>query len=199
VGFFDKLLGRKPCPKCGCPLDLFSSDGENGALCKRCDLYVKEARGGTQPVSPDRIALRPWFAVPLPWRDVRAVQEGPVIEFDANSEIMRMLTTKDAGVRRLEANWPEGCCVCGKPAVRVETVTRNITIPRHRGAIAVGEQTITLLADSIPHCGEDKGGVAFGKVRCATPLDYQHYGLLFRSLHYRNAFRALNPWEWVEH
>ncbi len=86
--------------------------------------------------------------------------------------------------------------VCAEPASRTETIARKITIPRFKGAINVGDLKVTLLGDGIPHCAAHSGGAAFGRVsiasKGATP-----YGLLFRSLAYRNAFRALNAWEWV--
>jgi hypothetical protein len=194
MGFVDKLLGRKPCPRCGETLGMTMPG--NGSVCIRCDSYVAKAEGGVALVQGDRIADRPWFASPLPWGEVRAVQEGAVLELSAASALTSMLMTKDGGARRLEANWPGGCCMCGRPPARVETIARKVTVPHIKGALSIGDQTVTLVAENIPHCGDHRNGVAFGRVWIATPISYSIYGLLFHSLAYRNAFRALNNWDW---
>ena len=100
MGFFDKLLGRRPCPKCGKAVG-----NVGGTVCHHCDTYLAKVDGEMVPMSLDAVTDRPWFGVPLPWRDVRAVQEGGAIEFSAAAALTRMLTTKNEGVRRLEAQW----------------------------------------------------------------------------------------------
>lgn len=197
MGFFDKLLGCKSCPECGNAVTALLFEA-NGGVCMNCDAYVVKTRGVLALVVPNQIADRPWFGSPLPWADVRAVMEGPVLELSAISAIAKMLTTKESGLRRLEARWPNGCCVCGKLATRAETVARKITIPRFKGVLNVGDQTVTLVADNILHCHEHASGIDFGRISFATPISFQVYGILFRSLAYRNAFRALNKWAWPE-
>ena len=197
MGFFEKLLGRTPCPKCGNAISIMVF-GPDGALCKCCDTYVTKVHGIPVPVEPSRVANEPWFGSPLPWPDMRAVQPGPVLDLSAETAALRMFTTQDAGVRRLEAAWPGGCCVCGKPSVRTETVAQKVTIPRFAGRLNVGDQTLTLVAENIPYCAEHHNGVAFGRVIFATAISEIPYGLLFRSLTYRNAFRTLNPWHWPD-
>jgi hypothetical protein len=195
MGFFDKLLGRKPCPKCGHALGSVSG----GKLCHHCDTYVIKSGNALVPMAKDFVADRPWFAAPLPWPDVRAVQEGTVLELSAASALARMVTTKDEGVRQLTAQWPKKCCVCGKSATRFETIAQSVTIPRFKGMMNVGDQTVTLVAPDIPHCGEHGAGVKFGRIMSLASIIDIPYGLLFRSLAYRDEFRALNPWTWVLH
>lgn len=193
MGFFDKLLRRKPCPKCGHPVGSVSG----GRVCVHCDTYLTKSGDAVVPMASDFVADRPWFASPLPWRDVRAVQEGAVLELSAATALARMLTTKDEGVRRLDAQWPKQCCVCGEASTRRETIARAITIPRFKGPMNVGDQTVSLVAEGIPHCDAHSGGVAFGRIlSLATSMDIP-YGLLFRSLAYRGDFRGLNKWDWV--
>ncbi len=193
MGFFDKLLGRKPCPKCGHPVGNVSG----GKLCLHCDTYLMKSGDALVPMPADFVGDRPWFASPLPWPDVRAVQEGAVLELSAASALLRMIGTRDEGVRRLDAKWPKTCCFCGMPATRSETIARKITIPRFKGPINVGDQTVTLVAENVPHCGAHSGGLAFGRIMSLANSVAMPYGLLFRSLACRNEFRALNPWNWL--
>jgi hypothetical protein len=193
MGFFDKLLGRKPCPKCGHPVGSVSG----GKVCLHCDTYLTKSGDALVPMAADFVADRPWFASPLPWPDVRAVQEGVVLELSAATALMRMIGTKDEGVRRLDAQWPQKCCLCGGPAARSETIAQAITIPRFKGALNVGDQKVTLVVPDIPHCGAHSGGVAFGRILSLASTVSIPYGLLFRSLGYRNEFRARNPWKWL--
>jgi len=62
----------------------------------------------------------------------------------------------------------------------------------------VGDQTIRLVAENVLHCNEHSSGIDFGRVTFATPISYSVYGLRFRSLAYRNAFRAINAGTWPE-
>lgn len=193
MGFLDKLLGRKPCPKCGRPVGNVSG----GKLCHHCDTYLTKSGDALVPMAADVIADRPWFASPLPWPDVRAVQEGAVLELSAASALARMIATKDEGIRALSARWPSRCCVCGTPPARAEAIARTITIPRFKGPMNVGDQTVKLVAPDIPHCGAHSDGVSFGRITSLASAVAVPYGLLFRSLSYRNDFRALNSWRWI--
>lgn len=195
MAFFDKLLGRKPCPNCGNPVGNVSG----GKLCHRCDTYLIKSGEQLVPMPVNSVAksLSFGFGAPLPWPDVRAVQEGTVLELSAISAIQQMITTKNEGVRLLDAQWPRVCCVCGKAAQRFETIAAQITIPRFKGPINVGDQKVKLVAQGAPHCSAHSGGVAFGRIKSVASVLDHPYGLLFLSLAYRNEFRRLNPWGWV--
>ena len=193
MGFIDKLLGRKPCPNCARPVGSVSG----GKVCHYCDTYLTKAGDAVVPMANDFVADRPWFAAPLPWPDVRAVQEGAVLELSAASALARMIGTRDEGVRALNVQWPNEGCICGKAASRTEVIARAVVIPRFKGALNVGDQKVTLVARDIPHCDAHREGVVFGRIMSLASLVAIPYGLLFRSLAYRNEFRSLNPWKWV--
>jgi len=82
--------------------------------------------------------------------------------------------------------FPEGCCVCGKPATHKQTIeyrTQNassaITAP------TVGVTTTTKITVEVPHCDEHKDGAALTSATKGT-------GIRFRSYPYLRAFCALN-------
>ena len=191
--FFDKLRGRQACPVCSGPVDtvLTSSD----MLCKGCDTYLEAAEGKLRPIPDDRVYERHVFGAPTPWTDLRAVTF-PTIKFSSDDYISDLIMTKKAGVRVLNAHWPSGCCICGKPSSRLERRTRVIVFPAGQGVLNVRDQEVTLVADGIPHCNEHTGGVEFDRIDFAITGSDPGFGLVFRSLFYRNAFRKLNPWDW---
>lgn len=193
VEFLDKIIGRKPCPTCGNPVGRLSG----GRVCVHCDTYLMKSEHGVVPMPEDSLSDQLWFGAPLPWPDVRAVEEGATQELSVATAIGRVLTTKDEGARLLEAEWPDRCCICGAAAAQHETIGRAITIPRYKGPINVGSQTVGLVAQGIPHCGAHSGGVAFGRILSTSTGSTIPYGLLFRSLGYRNDYRRLNPCAWT--
>lgn len=194
MGFFDRMLGRQPCPTCGKPIGMVF--GSFGGVCVHCDSYVYKEKGKVVLVAPGAIADKPHFAVPLPWPDVRAVQTADVMPLSVVTAVSDVLTTGNKGVRRLEAKWPRVCCVCGVQSVRTGTIGRQLKIPRTNGLISSGEDKISIVADEVPYCAKHENGAAFDHVNCASPTGYSIFGLLFRSLDFRNRFRQANPCPW---
>lgn len=191
MGALDKLRGRMACPVCNGPIDTVLRS--SALLCKGCDSYLEVADGALRRMPDNRLDGAPAFGAPTPWSDLRAVTY-PSYAAPA-AQLSDMALTKNKGARRLEAQWPEGCAVCGKPATRRERVARVVIIPREWGIFNIGSQQLTLVAD-VPHCGEHSGGAVFERISFGVGLDDPQFGLCFRSLAYRNAFRKLNPWPW---
>ncbi|HTW35175.1 MAG TPA: hypothetical protein VMD53_11210 [Rhizomicrobium sp.] len=191
MGVLDTLRGRVACPVCNGPID--TALKSSALLCKGCDTYLEIVDGALQRMPEDRIGGTHAFGAPTPWSDLRAVTY-PSISVPM-VQLTDLALTKNKGARVLEAQWPDGCCVCGKPATRRERVARVVIIPREWGILNVGSQKLTLVAD-VPHCSEHSGGAAFERISFAVGLDDPQFGLCFRSLAYRNAFRKLNPWPW---
>ena len=54
------------------------------------------------------------------------------------------------------------------------------------------------MAENVLHCNGQSSGIDCGRVTFATSISYSVYGLRFRLLAYRNAFRAINAWTWPE-
>jgi hypothetical protein len=192
MGLADKLRGRQPCPVCSGPVDTV---GPREMLCKKCDTYLELAEKTLRPIPEDRVAKNYVFGVPTPWKDVRAVTFPGGFSAPA-AQLTDLVLTKKTGIRVLEAQWPAGCCVCGKPSSHNERHGREVIFPREWGIINLGSQKATLVADGIPHCGEHSEGAVFDRVSFAILGSDLAFGLLFRSLAYRNAFRKLNPWPW---
>ncbi len=189
----DKLKGRKVCPVCKGPVDTVLVP--DALLCRTCDTYLEMVDGALRPIAEDCVAPRHVFGAPTPWRDLRAVTF-PGLIAPLPALLTDLALEKRAGVRLLEAQWPNGCCVCAGAAVRKERQARVVIIPREWGIFNIGTQRVTLVADGIPHCAEHSGGVVFDRVSFAITAGDPAFGLVFRSLGYRNKFRKLNPWAW---
>jgi hypothetical protein len=191
LGIADKLRGRKSCPVCDGPID--TATKSSALLCKGCDSYLDLVEGALQRTSENKLDSHHVFGTPTPWTDLRAITF-PTI-FAPMVQLTDLALTKKAGVRVLDARWPDGCCICGKPATRRERQARVVIFPREWGIFNIGSQKATLVAD-VPHCGEHAGGAVFDRVSFAILAGDPDFGLCFRSLAYRNAFRKLNPWPW---
>lgn len=187
---FMGLPGRGACPACGGTIETGTAS-ESNLLCRGCNGYFDAGQGKLKPSDPQRVAPEPTFAAPTPWDDLTNIVF-PTIAFSAADKIQDMLTTKGGGTRVMEARWPAGCSVCGRTAVRFDTAMRRIAKP---GTIIDTE--IVLLAKDVPYCAEHKDGVKFDRVSSATPGADGGFGVFFRSLAYRNAFLAANPWRFV--
>jgi len=193
MGLGDKLRGRQACPVCKGPIDTVAVP--KALLCKACDTYLELVDGGLRRIPEDRLESGHVFGAPTPWKDIRAVTF-PTVFAALPTQLTELALAKKAGIRLLEAQWPAGCSVCGQPATRHERQARVIVIPREWGIFNIGSQKITIMADGIPHCSEHSGGAVFDRIAFAVSLADPAFGLNFRSLAYRNAFRKLNPWPW---
>ncbi|HVX84700.1 MAG TPA: hypothetical protein VH253_07775 [Phycisphaerae bacterium] len=82
--------------------------------------------------------------------------------------------------------FPEGCCVCGKPATqRVKVETRMMNASSAVTAPAVGYSSSTVTSVEVPHCAEHKDGAMLS----GTSKDMR---IRFRSYPYMRAFCELN-------
>ena len=191
----DKLRGRKPCPLCANPLDMITA--ASNVLCTSCDTYLERVDGELRPIPESRVDERHVFGAPTHWTDIRHVTF-PTIKFSVDDYLSDLAMTKRSGTRVLEAHWPSGCCVCCKPPTRVEKAARVIVFPASTGVIKIRDQEATLVANNVPHCDEHRAGVVFDRIEVPIFNVSPAFGLLFRSLAYRNAFRRLNAWAWPE-
>jgi hypothetical protein len=164
-------------------------------LCRACDSYIELSQGVWQPIPDSRLAQDYIYAVPTPWTDLRAVTFPGVISA-LPVQLTDLALTKNKGIRVLDATWPSSCCICGKPATRFGQHARVVIIPREWGFINLGTQKVTLVANGVPYCNAHSDGVLFDRVPPANPLANFDFGLNFRLLGFRNAFRKLNPWPW---
>lgn len=190
----DKLRGRAPCPVCARPLDLLLAPAN--LLCTSCDTYLERADGALHPIPEERIEERHVFGAPTHWPDIRNVTF-PTIKFSVDDYLSDLVMTKRSGVKVLEAHWPSGCAICCKPPTRVETVARVIVF-YGPGLIKIRDQEATVVANNVPHCNEHTGGMVLDRIDMPGLNVSPAFGLLFRSLAYRNLFRQLNAWPWPE-
>ena len=119
------------------------------------------------------------------------------ISFDMESAVTDMVLTKKEGARIIDAKWPPGCCVCGKPAAREETTAAQFTFTPP-GLIRVRDKEATVIAKGVPYCVEHKDGARFERAMFSTPEQETIVGLFFRSYAFQIQFRKLNPWKWRE-
>jgi hypothetical protein len=82
--------------------------------------------------------------------------------------------------------FPSGCCICGKPGVRLEKISfRTQNASSALTAVTVGITTSTTISVEVPHCAEHKEGARLS----ATPKSPQ---IKFRSYPYLSAFCQMN-------
>jgi hypothetical protein len=83
-------------------------------------------------------------------------------------------------------NFPDGCCVCGKPETKRVTVS---TVTQGAGNVALQAATdirsSTRISVQVPHCDEHKDGALLGGTKAKTLIR-------FRSYPYLRAFCTLN-------
>jgi hypothetical protein len=189
LGFVKKAA----CPACGTILG--KSLGTARTLCSSCGDYAWFGEKTLRAEDPATVEALPLFAAPLPWTDMRAPTFGALVHPVA--ALTDMILTKKAGVRLVEARWPDGCCVCGKPATREETISQQVGFtPPSGGVMAGGQKEATVVARGVPHCAEHQGGARFERVLSFGDLDLMTLGLFFRSYGYQIRFRKQNPWKW---
>lgn len=189
---FMGLPGRGQCPQCGGTIETMGSRDRN-LMCCGCDTYLDAGGGKLKRSEPDRVEALPSFSAPSPWDDLTNIVY-PTIAFSADDKIRDMLTTRNDGVRVMEAKWPQMCLVCGAAPARFDEMTRRIAKPGN-----IGDTEIIVAASDIPYCGQHSAGVIFERVDSATPGASGCFGLKFRSLAYRNAFMQANPWRFHWH
>lgn len=187
--------GEGPCPICGSRIqtDLGS---ESCILCKNCGRYLEAANKKLKPMDENRVESSPTFAVPTPWSDLIGVSY-PTAPMSIDDYLFDKLMSKHEGVRVLDAHWPAGCCVCGKPATREMVIGRviNYSAPKR---IRMRDKQVTLIAQGIPYCDQHSGGVDFSAVRFGTPPRTEYgFGLRFCSYAYRDKFWKKNLWKWA--
>lgn len=198
-----KRGGYGPCPVCQTPLEAISGDAKN-LLCAGCGAYVDVAGDRLVVADPNqtRKEARFGFAAPTPWPQISSAT-GETISFatsaqDYVTDKVQELMVKQRGTRVLEAKWPAGCCVCGKPATRSEPFAKKVKYADATKVVKAFDETATLLVPAVPYCDEHRDGIDFDNVLFDSVGSggAMSYGIKFRSLAYREAFRKLNPWPW---
>ena len=199
ISSFMGIVKKGVCPVCSAGLSP-GFDAPNLLLCPRCGEYSEVVQKNLRRVETSRVLSQPVFAAPTPWKDMHA-PTFQTISFSISVEdyfkdVLTDLTMKKKeGLRTLDAQWPVGCCVCGKQAVRQEGTAEKFTfVPP--GIIRARDHEATVAAKGVPHCAEHKGGVCFGRATFGTTGHVTVVGLLFRSYAYQIQFRKMNPWTW---
>ena len=187
---FMGMPGRGLCPECGGAIEAQTARATN-LLCRGCVSYLDAGEGKLRRAASTSTSVMPIFAAPTPWDDLNLIVF-PTLGFSAQDKIQDALTTLAAGTRVMDPAWPQGCCVCNEAAVRFDTVMRKVAKPG-----AVFDKEITLVLKDVPYCGQHKDGISFDRVSSDTPGAEDGFGLKFRSLAYRNAFMAVNPWRFT--
>ena len=201
VSGFLNLVRRGPCPVCEAPIEV-TMGATVHLLCPSCGEYLETVQKKTKLRRMAQSSTTPWpiFAAPTPWSDI----ESPVGETasffktwdDLPGDLTEWALTRKPSVRVLDAEWPEGCCACGKPAVRKTATTSKFTFRPPEQMIGVRRDQATLIAKGIPHCAEHKDSAYFDVVRFDVKNEPSRVGLRFRSYAYQIEFRRLNPWKW---
>lgn len=181
------------CPTCG--TSLAKRMGEYWTLCSHCGDYSRFEAKTLRAVDRTLVEPLPQFAAPTSWSDLQA----PIFSEIRHpvAQMADMLITKNEGVRILDAKWPDGCCVCGKPAARTEMISRNVGFSPPSGGTLRQKKEATIVAQGVPHCAEHKDGARFERVLSFGDADLTILGLFFRSYPYQIRFRELNPWKWL--
>jgi len=192
VSSFLGLVKRGTCPCCGAPIAP-GLGASSMILCTRCGDYLEIAGKNLRQMDTHASTQRPAFAAPTPWADMQAARHGGALALSAANALTDMILTKKEGVRVLEAQWPAGCCVCGKPATREQRIAERFVFTPP-GLIRVTDKEVTVVAQGIPLCAEHQDGAAFGPV--LLPGASMPLGIMFRSYAYQIQFRKLNPWKW---
>lgn len=192
------LVKRGTCPVCGAPIAV-NFGFSTMMLCPNCGDYLEVVEKKIRQMDPTRLSPHceggSGFAAPTPWTDMQAPRVG-AISFSVASALTDMVLTKKEGVRALDAKWPTGCCVCGKPATREETISARFTFSPP--ALIRRDREATVIAKGVPHCAEHKQGARFERAMFSTPQQETIVGLFFCSYAYQIEFRRLNPWKWCE-
>jgi hypothetical protein len=186
VMLLDGLGGTGSCPICAAEIVATSNTVPN-KFCPSCHQYLSIRKGMVRPLEAAALTDKPTFAAPTPWTDLKAVTYRPEVTLPVGSE-----------ERVLPASWPDGCCVCGEPATRLED--RTYIVYKWKGELVRINQTqVTLRIEGVPYCGTHADGLSIDQVNFQDKGDdevKQDLALVFRSYAYRNRFIELNPWPW---
>ena len=186
------FVKRAECPACGTLLT--KNLGESWVLCSKCGDYSSFEAKTLRRVDRSLVRDVALFAAPTPWPEMQAPLFSEVRHPVA--ALTDMFLTKSEGVRLLDAKWPEGCCVCGKPSTREETISQQLGFSAPSGGASRQKKEATVVARGIPHCAEHEGGARFERLISFGDEDLMILGLFFRSYPYQIRFRKLNPWKW---
>jgi hypothetical protein len=191
------FVKRGRCPGCDSPIAInfgFSSM----MLCPNCGDYAEVVQNRLRQMDPTLVASHcqsgGGFAAPTPWTDMHAPRFG-AIAFDIEGFVTEAILTKKERTRFFDAQWPAGCCVCGRPATREETIAARFTFTPP-GLVRASDKEAMVMAKGVPYCDEHKEGAQFERAMFSTPEQETNVGLFFRSYAYQIRFRKLNPWKW---
>jgi hypothetical protein len=183
------LPRRGPCPECKWPLQTVGR-GQQDVLCPMCCSYFDAESDRIFLIQdPERIRDEPTYAVPAPWEDLGIVTSPAISLASSFQEAATESALTTSGKRRIwEPKWPPGCCVCrGSAERRIQFIA---SIVKHHTVI---KEEIKIVLVGVPYCGEHDDGVDMKTVMFPDQAQNMRFGLLFRSLRYRNEFRDLNP------
>lgn len=184
--------GYGPCPVCETEIEAMGGGAQN-LLCGGCATYLDVDGDQLTTIAGERAQETPFFAVPTPWPDIRNVVSSTVA-FSAQDYVANVISDammKNKGSHVMDARWPDGCCVCGAPAVRRETYTLNV-----RMAGNIRDSHADLIVPGVPYCALHEDGIDLHRVTVDSRSHDDQFAMRFKSLAYRDAFRALNPWRW---
>ena len=190
VGFL--TIGQRvvaaPCPSCGGSISHIP-DHASYIVCPKCEnlLWNRKGENRVELIDENFVADEPMFKWVLPWNgfSLPGVTEAYGVIGGA------MLKTSDA--KRLEAKWPEGCCVCGAASDHRESLSKKFRVTPGsksgmiRSPISVD---VSVFVEDIPHCRLHSAGA---ELKVASSAYGESNGcLVFRSYPYYRAFRKLN-------
>jgi hypothetical protein len=182
-------VGKAPCPICSTILEVMGGTTPY-VRCGACGEYFEAKSRVLRQMDGGHVAKTPEFAVRLPWDDLDSATSPTITLGNAQDyvtdKVSSAVLTRRIPDRVLQASWPSGCCVCGAPATRTETVTRKWIL----GPEGVGrDRELTVKAEGVPYCDEHRDGVEFASI----PGERGRF-LKFRSYAYQTKFRRTNEW-----
>lgn len=181
--------GKGPCPVCSGEIEVMLGK-ESYIFCKNCGEYLEAGYKKLWQMDVNHIADDAAFAAPIPWNDLNFATSPTISLPISGPPVDPSLMNKKGPDRILTAKWPKVCCVCGKQAIRKESIS-EVVIKPPEGVIKGRDEQITLIAEGIPYCDKHTKGVRFGRI-----ISLEGWYLKFRSYAYRNKFREMNPWQW---
>jgi hypothetical protein len=187
------FVKKGDCPVCGSRVT--RQLGSDDVLCAGCGDYVVFGKQTLRRMDPSSMFPAPYFAAPTQWDDLECPTFGAALEHPIVA-LTQLATTKQEGVRLLEARWPAGCCVCGKDSSREESIAQRLGFAPPNGLKPRPQKETTVVANGVPHCAEHKNGARFERARTFGDSGLPVLGIFFRSYAYQIEFRKLNPWKW---
>jgi hypothetical protein len=174
------------CPACRgkiAGLPAFTSYFE----CKSCNspLWNRKKDKRIEQADESFVANEPFFKWVLPWNgfDLPGVTEA--------YGVVEVLSMKTTGTERLDAKWPDGCCVCGAAVDHRQDISKKFRVTPGGGMIrSTISRDVNVLVNDIPYCSIHANGI---ELRIgANDFGASNGFLAFRSLRYFRAFRQLN-------